>query len=291
MKRSCWETPAWSKKPGRQNNQTTQADVIQAYQDPPLKKHIGGKRLSFYILFCLIVCTTLVGFSLFLPQALSPDIELNMEESEINLSLIRRFPFSNIQIPDDQAVSQEKIISVSGKTAPQAQLLLNSNPIETAPNGVFSLEYELDIGANELVFEITKGNKYSSFTRTIYFQPLADEKQPPENDSPQITIDTEDSTPANLETPQENDQGTTPIKKSIVEIHAWPDPISLTITPDQDEPLSIELNPGDQSIHRVIDQITIETSNGAATYIIIDQQNQGVMNPEPVFTKKTYQSF
>ncbi len=148
--------------------------VVRQYVQPLHKRHIGGKRLSIYMLVLLAVTATILMVSYFSPWGLI-GLEQPFEPAvNVNFSLLRRFPFSNISLPADGAVIQEPTVQITGFIKPGINLYLNSRPISTDDTGFFSTEFILQPGENIFVLEARLGHRKKLITRTVTYDALGD---------------------------------------------------------------------------------------------------------------------
>ncbi|OGE15139.1 hypothetical protein A3F00_01705 [Candidatus Daviesbacteria bacterium RIFCSPHIGHO2_12_FULL_37_11] len=80
-------------------------------------------------------------------------------------------PFLEVSTPTDQQNVESQIVTVSGKTIPEAKLTINNQEIETDSNGNFSQELKLSESVNKiLVSSTSKFGKTTQVERTVYLK-------------------------------------------------------------------------------------------------------------------------
>lgn len=136
-----------------------------------MKKKVLSKKVSILSLFLILIAG--LAFIFYLNNLVNPSTAQNWQ---LNLPVTSNPVTFDLEInnPDDQTISFDKTILVSGQTAPGAVVLIStlSNDTEVDANqaGDFSKEITLDPGLNELYissFDVEGHSK--QVKRTIYY--------------------------------------------------------------------------------------------------------------------------
>jgi len=81
-------------------------------------------------------------------------------------------PFLAVDQPQDRTVTTENIITITGRTNPEATLSINNEKVPLSGGGKFSFRWQLpQKGEQQItIVAISKANKTNSLTRTIIYR-------------------------------------------------------------------------------------------------------------------------
>lgn len=248
--------------------------VFVSYATSVYQREVS-RRVSVYAIIFLLVGAVAVGISVYNPWLLTDEEQPLELDNQINFSLVRRFPYTNVFIPDDGAVVSEEVINISGKIRPGMELALNGRMIEIDESGFFSFDYDLEDGDNTLQFEITYNQKRKQVTRTVVYQ------------DPELAAQNTDEDESDSETEQETTADGLP-EIMVLKIHAWPETIEVEAQADQREASHQVILHGSSAFWQFRDEITVTASDGSSAFIIINDQEIGPMTLEEGEAKATY---
>jgi len=144
-------TKLWSMETENQNIQSSQN--IFSHKVPHIAYFIAIPKIikNALILFCVIICTTYLGYY---------------------LKNIVQAPMLRIDYPTDNLSISQNYIYVAGSTEPETNLLINNEPVLTDTAGKFSQKINLSNDLNTiLIVAKKKYSKESIITRRVLVKP------------------------------------------------------------------------------------------------------------------------
>jgi len=238
--------------------------VLRGYRIPIFKRHIGGKRLSCYAMLLMMLGLASLALSYAVPWVFTGKEKPFEPELRINFSLLRRFPFTNIMLPEDGARVTEPFIQLSGTVKPGIELYINDERLAYDAQGIFLTEYALTEGENVIILEARLGAKKKATRRVVYYEPATDTQSA--GDSADNTTDTGSQFGADED------------PRLVLAVNIWPESTWLEVTIDGETRGRKTYAQGSSPSWSAKQSITIKAGNGASVFAKLNGEEMGLLS-------------
>ncbi|OIP96590.1 hypothetical protein AUK40_04800 [Candidatus Wirthbacteria bacterium CG2_30_54_11] len=254
--------------------------VVRQYVQPMNKRHIGGRRLSVYVLIVLSLTAVCLVLSYFSPWGLL-GLEKPFEPGvNVNFSLLRRFPYTNISLPEQGAIIREPTVQIAGFIKPGINLYLNNRPISYDKTGFFSTEYILQTGENIFVLEARLGHRKKSVTRTVTYDPRE------EGEEGYIPLSTPISDPVTSENTEAASEDTG--RSLYLQLYAQPESTWVETVEDGVFSERRTLLPRTPMYFTAADRIIVRVGNGSSVAVKLNGVDLGPVGSSSGEAEKEY---
>jgi hypothetical protein len=99
---------------------------------------------------------------------------ISNETKKYDVVLDREMPELEILTPETTEIvgKDKQLLTITGKTEPQAQVLMNTIQSHADSEGSFSLNYQLQTGGNKLHFQVTdQASNQKDWEMTLTYRP------------------------------------------------------------------------------------------------------------------------